>query len=292
MRVITSTHSDLFKRLMLLNKKVLKLSKIDNNSTILVSGNKMVSEVCSVIKPNLILTTPSALPYWQNKIEAPQKNFQVAEDHIIKKVMSVENLTSDSEAVVAEVPVPPPKQLADLVPTSSPKPLMIACYELLDPGNMGNIIRTCYSLGCNSLLMFENTVSPYNSKCTKAARGSNLFLPISSINWPELSNYVNTNNMACIFASCSTSNDDASINLNKLITDPNSRSTLSKFNGYVVVMGSEHHGITNDVILKSGVDKKNTIHIHIPMTNNFDSLNVSVACSLIVHTIKQIFCQP
>jgi tRNA G18 (ribose-2'-O)-methylase SpoU len=279
--MITSTRNDLIKRLCRLRTQLVKLPSINTTTTTIITGSKLVTELCSHIQPKMILTTPQSLPHWKQTIRhQPHHGFELAEERVVRHVMGVNN-TNENEAIVAEINVPLPVSATTAL-SGATKPIITACYKLSDPGNMGNIIRTSYSLGCKAMFMFDqDTVNPYNEKCTRAARGANFLMPIICGDWTSLASLINERNFACIMTSTSAEN---AISLDRLISSPQERKALFKYDGFIVVLGSEHHGISNNDI--QSIDATRIINVHIPMEHDFDSLNVSVAASIVLYVLK------
>ncbi len=281
-KIITSTSNTLVKRLVRLRNEPVKLASVTSASTALLSGYKLVNEICKNITPQLVLTTPNSVQNWKQIIQTPLNGYELADERVIRHVMGVNNI-NENEAIVAEITVPQPVPPNQLIAKKS-KTIITACYHLSDPGNLGTIMRTSYSLGCHGMFIFDqDTVTPYNEKCTRASRGVNFLLPIVCGNWMILAKMLEDYNLACIITSTSDKN---SIQLDRISSDTLERRDLKKFDGFVVVLGSEHHGVTDHAI--KDINPSRVVNVHIPMAHGFDSLNVSVAGSIILYTLKNL----
>ena len=132
--------------------------------------------------------------------------------------------------------------------------------NIQDPGNMGTIIRTALALNYDAIILSDNCVSIYNPKVVSATKGAMFLIPILSGN---IQDYKKGRTVIT-----STLNEK-SISLDELET-PKS---------FILVLGNEAHGVSNDVIAISD------IFVKIPI-NNIDSLNVAVAGAILMYKLK------
>ncbi len=139
---------------------------------------------------------------------------------------------------------------------------------LQDLGNIGTIIRTASAFSFNTVILNENCVDIYNPKLIRSTMGN-----IFKINCLQL--YDNGINI-----------------LNDLkqkgyviyeTTLDNSEDVYSvKFNDKkILIMGNEANGISNEILQLSDEN------IVIPMDNNTESLNVSIATGIIMSEIRR-----
>ena len=143
-----------------------------------------------------------------------------------------------------------------------PKKLNKVVYldRVSDPGNVGTIIRTALALNYDAIILSDNCVSIYNPKVVSATKGAMFLIPILSGN---IQDYKKGRTVIT-----STLNEK-SISLDELET-PKS---------FILVLGNEAHGVSNDVIAISD------IFVKIPI-NNIDSLNVAVAGAILMYKLK------
>lgn len=57
-------------------------------------------------------------------------------------------------------------------------PLVLMLDEILDPGNLGAILRTAYFLGCSALLVAQRNCAPLSPTCLKSSAGASEYLPL------------------------------------------------------------------------------------------------------------------
>lgn len=139
------------------------------------------------------------------------------------------------------------------------------CYLYLDgisdPGNMGTILRTADAFGVNGVIVSSGCVDVYNPKVLRSTM-SGIF------------------NIKLYFSDEGILNTFKKNGFKIIGTFPDSGSCTGSYNytqKHIIVMGNEANGISESVErLCSG-------RIKIPMTGGAESLNVSVACGIILY---------
>lgn len=126
-----------------------------------------------------------------------------------------------------------------------------------DPGNLGTIIRTALAFNYDAVVLSKNTVSPYNEKALAASKGSIFSIPVF---YDELQKY----------------NDEQKIIVSTLEQNSVSLEQIEKTGNFVIVLGNEAHGVSEETKQKSDINVKIDI-------DNIDSLNVSVAAGILLH---------
>ncbi|CAF0780044.1 unnamed protein product [Didymodactylos carnosus] len=70
-------------------------------------------------------------------------------------------------------------------------PITVICDNVRDPGNMGTIIRTCASVGCDRLIATKGCVDIWDPKVIRSGMGAHFRLPmVNEIGWETLVNYI------------------------------------------------------------------------------------------------------
>ncbi|MDR0985529.1 MAG: RNA methyltransferase [Mycoplasmataceae bacterium] len=143
-------------------------------------------------------------------------------------------------------------------------------YILLDriqnPINLGSIIRTSVALGINGIIITNNSVDITNQKVIKTSVGTCFNIPIKVItSLTDAINKLKTKGIRCY----ATSLNPNSTKLNDVVFQ----------NGTCVIFGNEGTGLKEkDVKLCDET-------IYIPITNKVDSLNVNVACAIVMYQL-------
>ncbi len=138
---------------------------------------------------------------------------------------------------------------------------------LTDVGNIGAIVRTAYGLGVDAIAVcgLKNLNA---AAVTRTSSGTMLDIPITLYqNSADVANELKQVGFELVGA------DMEGIEISQFTKS----STSSKM---ALCLGSEGHGLSKKITTK--LDKK----VKIAMSNDFDSLNVSVAAGILIHALK------
>ncbi|QJC29917.1 23S rRNA (guanosine(2251)-2'-O)-methyltransferase RlmB [Enterobacteriaceae endosymbiont of Plateumaris sericea] len=145
------------------------------------------------------------------------------------------------------------------------KPFILILDRITDPHNLGACIRTAVAAKVNIIILPKHHSSTLNSTVKKVSCGTSETLPIIFVNsLVEIINLLKNNNITIIGADNKSTN---TIYNNKI------------YFPICIIMGSENKGIRP--IIKNNCD----ILLNIPLFNNIDSLNVSVATGIFLFEI-------
>lgn len=139
---------------------------------------------------------------------------------------------------------------------------IILC-SIRDPGNLGSVIRSAVAFGTEHIILTDDCVDLYNSKTVRAAMGS-LF---------KIKATVVSDMSACISM---LRGSGRRVFAAELRPGALSLSDISPKSTDVVVIGNEGHGIPVDV--SAACDNS----IYIPISENTESLNASVAAGVLM----------
>lgn len=138
--------------------------------------------------------------------------------------------------------------------------------KLQDPGNLGTIIRSAVAFNIDTIILGNGCVDLYNDKTIRASEGMIFNIDIIS---KELNNFIDelhTNN----YVIYGTDVKDGTI-----------LSNIDFKEKFAIVIGNEGNGLSES--LKHQVDK----NIYIPMNKECESLNASVATSIIMYEMSK-----
>jgi 23S rRNA (guanosine2251-2'-O)-methyltransferase len=143
--------------------------------------------------------------------------------------------------------------------------LILVLDSIMDPQNLGSIIRTAHCLGANGVIIPEDRAASITAAVIKASAGSVGQIPVARVvNLVQTIEYLKNKGFWIFGAE----------------THDGSNLREMDFNCHIVlVLGGEAKGI------RSLVKKKCDFLITIPVMGNFDSLNVSVAAGIIQYEI-------
>lgn len=141
--------------------------------------------------------------------------------------------------------------------------LIVVCYQLQDPGNLGTIIRTAEAAGASGVVIVSPSVDPYNPKAVRASMGSILRLPIATVS--DLPAFILQARKRS-FQTVAT-----------VLTGDKLHYDVDFLMPTVVILGQEGSGLPPELI--SGIDRQ----VRIPMAQTIESLNVATAAGVMLY---------
>lgn len=160
-------------------------------------------------------------------------------------------------------------------------PFILMLDRILDPGNLGAIIRTCFFLGVDAVVMTEHGTAPVNAVTIKASAGAAEYLPLMRVKDDVSFLQASKRNDWKIFAAAtglegfqdrrpSVPSNAKSLMDGALLQGP-----------CILMMGNEGDGLRPH--LQRLADSRATIAMVRGFHEGIDSLNVSVAAALLCH---------
>ena len=132
--------------------------------------------------------------------------------------------------------------------------------QINDPGNLGTILRTAVAFNYDAVILSKSSVDIYNEKVVAASKGA-LFLVDAF--YDEIDAYLKNH---VLIASA--------------LEDAVPLSKADKPKDFVLVLGNESHGVSQEIL-----NKANQV-VKIEMNDNIDSLNVAVAAGILMDYYK------
>ncbi|KAL3847753.1 hypothetical protein ACJMK2_018647 [Sinanodonta woodiana] len=84
-----------------------------------------------------------------------------------------------------------PKNGEALFMNPDPLPVNLICDKILDPGNMGTLLRSAAAVGCSCVLLTKGCVDVWGSKVLRAGAGSHFRVPIvTDVTWDFIKSYL------------------------------------------------------------------------------------------------------
>lgn len=137
-----------------------------------------------------------------------------------------------------------------------------------DPGNLGTIIRSSVAFDVDTIVLGENTVDLYNPKVVRSTQGMMFHINIINRNLSDVITELKSKEIP-IYGTKVEYGEDV-------------RSFPSKDKkAYGLVMGNEGAGVSSEVL--DMCDK----YIYIDMNERVESLNVSIATSIILYELNR-----
>lgn len=132
--------------------------------------------------------------------------------------------------------------------------------QINDPGNLGTILRTAVAFNYDAVILSKSSVDLYNEKVVAASKGSIFMIDAF---------YDDINNYTSKYQIIASALDDAV-----------SLESVKKPKDFVLVLGNESHGVSEEVLKLA-----NTV-VKIDMNDNIDSLNVAIAGGILMNYFK------
>ncbi|MBX9654783.1 RNA methyltransferase [bacterium] len=151
------------------------------------------------------------------------------------------------------------------------RPLFVlAAIDVLDPENLGTIIRTAASFGVDAVLISQRCPSPFSRRVLRTSMGSVLKVPLCIVDDPLATLGWMRQSAEMSLAACVL--DSRAVSLEK----------TARPSRLGVVVGNEGDGLPAECI------EVCTDLVTIPMAEGIDSLNVAVATGIILHYYSRL----
>lgn len=160
-----------------------------------------------------------------------------------------------------------PNKIIGIVKKNTPLPIgnkILILDNIQDPGNLGTIIRSSVAFDIDTIALSPNTVDIYNPKVIRSTQGMIFYTNIITLELKEFINEIKTKNYT-IFGTNVRNGKNI-----KEITLPEK---------FALVLGNEGQGVSKEI--ESLCDD----NIYIKMSSKCESLNVSVATSILLYEV-------
>ena len=142
---------------------------------------------------------------------------------------------------------------------------LLMLESVRDPGNLGTILRSAYSLGIERVIMSSDCADIYNPKTVRAAMGAVFKLPTLTVQVEEFAGAVG-----------SLRTVGRRVYATALREDSLSIDSVGFSEGDCFIIGNEGHGLSDDVVEAS------TAPVIIPMEEGAESLNAAAAATICI----------
>ena len=136
--------------------------------------------------------------------------------------------------------------------------------DIQDPGNLGTIIRSSVAFNVSTIVLSLNCVDLYNEKVIRSTQGMLFKINIMRADLKEIIANLKKDNYLILGTNVKDGFDVKNIKVNK----------------YALIMGNEGKGVKEELLTLC--DK----NLYIKMNNNCESLNVSVATSILLYELN------
>lgn len=262
MQVISSKDNEIIKNIKKLKEKKYR----DAENKFIVEGTKIVQEAIEEeAKVNLIVVCEECI---NNGTISKELLYKIAKYECIYVTEKVFNLLTDvktPQGILAVIEKSNKNNEIDYT-----QDIIIALDEIQDPGNLGTILRTVDSANLKQIIISKNSADSYSPKVVRSTMGA-----IFRVNIIEVDNLVETlkqvqkNKFEVVVTAL-----DATSNIYNI-----------EYKNKVIVIGNEANGVSKEV--QNLANQK----VKIPMLGKTESLNASVAASIMIYEYVRRNCQ-
>lgn len=168
--------------------------------------------------------------------------------------------------LISLIKIPPPRTLVELV-TAVPSPLLIIAADVVDPGNVGAMVRTGHANGLTAFVSV-GVSDPFHPKAVRTSMGS--LFKTAVCHYPTAAPLLADLRNSGIETVGTVAADGVLL----------SQAIFSE-SGTAVFMGNEYIGLSNDLIAQLNQ------RVSIPMADGIDSLSVNAATAVVLYEIRR-----
>ena len=137
--------------------------------------------------------------------------------------------------------------------------------RIQDPGNLGTIIRSAVAFNIDTIICSKDTVDFYNPKVVRASQGMMFHIPILVKNTKDIIKELQDNDYKIIGTK---------------VTNGKDVRKASIYSHFALIIGNEGQGISKDI------EELCDEYLYIKMNETCESLNASVAASILLYEIN------
>jgi len=243
------------------NKLIKEIKKLkerkyrDSYQKFFIEGYRFVAEVFKAkAKVECLLVAQGQEEKYKDFLEAVSlKEKYIVKDNLFKDICSTEN-PQGMAAVISKTQYQ----------CNFSDGIIVLVDKVQDPGNMGTIIRTAHAVGAKAVIYSLGTVDPYNEKTLRSTMGSIFYLPVIEDRKLELTTQLLSQGYKLVASSLEAEENFYDVKYGDKV---------------IIAVGNEGNGISDD--LQAMAD----IRVKIPMPGGAESLNVSVAASVMLYEV-------
>lgn len=191
------------------------------------------------------------------------KNQQTNSAEVAEKIFDSIADTKSSQGIIVIAAKPEQsKQAIEINLARIKSPLVLLLHQINNPSNLGAILRTAEAVGIAGIITTRNSADVFTTKALRGAMGASLRLPV----------WTNTDFYEVLEWSSQR-------NLKSVCADVHSKKSYTQIDwqiGRLLIVGSEGHGLSEAE--RAAADES----LIIPMENGVESLNLAVACGVIL----------
>jgi TrmH family RNA methyltransferase len=267
-QVITSRQNPLIKSICALSEKKRRIE----SGLFRFDGVKLLYEaISSSVRIKYIVYRENSDEQIDALVQRAVENGRVETDGVIVVSESVFSKLSEEkspEGVITVAYIPEALHSSNIEVVEGER--ILIAESLRDPGNLGTVIRSCYALGIDKLVITSDCADLYNPKTIRAAMGAIFALPILVVDTQKLPEFI-----------LEQRGGGRRVYATALHTNSLEIGELALKSGDCFVIGNEGHGLSERAIDAC------TAPVIIPMREGAESLNAAAAAAICIwETVK------
>jgi len=154
-------------------KKIGQLLAGKDKTLILLEGERLVADAAEArhaMSPVLVSTERKELARKYDELDYP---VQLVDPRLFRELSALKN----SPGIVALCEMPVNQRLETL--KLGPRSLVLVAHGISDPGNLGALARSAEAFGAAALALTKGSTAPYSDKALRGSMGSLLRLPVT-----------------------------------------------------------------------------------------------------------------
>jgi len=177
-----------------------------------------------------------------------------------------DTVTSQGLAAIARRPSPGPTHVEERL-TNGSSPVVVFLYEINNPSNLGAVVRTAEAAGAAGVILSSGSADAFSPKALRSSMGSGFRVPIwEDVNLNDALKWARSNDLKTVATQAAAGSPYTELDW-----------TLPR----MILLGSEAHGLPSEEI------KKADDRISIPMESQVESLNLAVACGVVLFEARR-----
>ena len=233
-------------------------------------NNPTIKEISKLKNKKYRDLTNTYLAEGEHLVEEAYKNNLLTKIILLEDTIcnyDIEKIYVTKEVMKKLTELDTPNKIIGIVKKNTPLPIgnkILILDNIQDPGNLGTIIRSSVAFDIDTIVLSPNTVDIYNPKVIRSTQGMIFYTNIITLELKEFINEIKTKNYT-IFGTNVRNGKNI-----KEITLPEK---------FALVLGNEGQGVSKEI--ESLCDD----NIYIKMSSKCESLNVSVATSILLYEV-------
>lgn len=166
MAVVTSVDNSAVKAA----RKLARRQGRDRAGAFLVEGRSVEEALGHLVR--LFVTEAASGSALVERARAAGADVVTVSDRVLASL--ADTVTPQGLVGVAELP---PAHLPEALAGAQ---LVVVCWQIGDPGNLGALVRSADAAGADAVVCTDGSVDPYNAKAVRASAGSLFHLPVAT----------------------------------------------------------------------------------------------------------------